>query len=318
MKRPRPTTGVRPSSGGRVSARLLTHQGTARDSLQRLLVNPLQSLMTVMVIGIALLLPSLLILSVSNLSQLGGDLQGTARISVYFHEQTSEEGARELSEHLLADERISSVTLMLPDQAADEFAHLSGLGDILSSLPENPLPTTLTIQPASTDPELLRALAQELAGHEPVDVVQLDLDWVQRLNSMLALGQRAAYGLIVILALAVLFIVGNTIRLAIANRRAEILVMKLVGATNGFVSRPFLYTGFWYGLLGGIAAWLLVLLLMALLSGPVDRLLALYDSTFVLHGPGLAGTAGLLGGSALLGWLGALVSVRQHLRDIEP
>jgi len=316
MRRSRRTAGVRPSSGGRVSARMLTHQSTARDSLQRLLINPLHSLMTIMVIGIALLLPSLLMLSVGNLSQLGGELQGSARISIYLHENTNEDMAFELSERLLTDERVNTVRVMLPQQAAEEFTRMSGLGDILSTLPANPLPTTLEIQPGTTDPALLRALQQELEAHERVDVVQLDLDWVQRLDSMLALSQRAAYGLIVILALAVLFIVGNTIRLAIANRRAEILVMKLVGATDGFVSRPFLYTGFWYGLLGGLAAWLLLVLLMVLLSGPVDRLLFLYDSSFVLQGPGLAGSAVLLGGSALLGWLGALLSVRQHLRDI--
>jgi len=315
---PAHSAGVRRSRGGRLTARLQTHSDTAADSLRRLRSNPLNSLMTIAVIGIALLLPTLLMLGINNLSQLGGELRSVTQISAYLAEGTSDDEALQVSEDLLHDDRIESVHYISPSQAAEEFARYSGFGDVLASLPDNPLPATLQIQPAVTDPAALAELVVMLETLPGMTLVQLDLDWVQRLDAMLQLAQRVTYGMVAILALAVLFIVGNTIRLAIANRRAEILVVKLVGATDGFVARPFLYTGFWYGLLGGVFALLLVMLLMLLLGGPLDRLLGLYDSSFHLQGPGLNGAVLLLGGSAALGWLGALISVRQHLSAIQP
>lgn len=309
---------VQESRGGRFTARLQTHGDTAADSLRRLRSNPLNSLMTIAVIGIALLLPTVLMLGINNLGQLGGELRSVAQISAYFAGTTSDDEALQVSEDLLHDSRIEAVIYISPSQAAEEFARYSGFGDVLAGLPDNPLPPTLQIQPAVTDPQTLADLVAMLESQPGMALVQLDMDWVQRLDAILQLAQRVTYGMVVILALAVLFIVGNTIRLAIANRRAEIQVVKLVGATDGFVARPFLYTGFWYGLLGGLFALLLVLVLMLLLTGPLDRLLGLYDSSFQLQGPGLNGATLLLAGSAALGWLGALISVRQHLTAIQP
>jgi cell division transport system permease protein len=161
-------------------------------------------------------------------------------------------------------------------------------------------------------------LLAELNALAGVESAQLDLAWIARLQRFLDLAQRMSTALMLILALAVLFVVGNTIRLAIEGRRAEIVVVKLVGGTDSYVARPFLYTGFWYGLGGGLLAWLLLSLIMLALSGPLDALLALYGNQHSVHGLSLLPGLILLAGSALLGWLGAWISVRQHLSAIEP
>jgi len=161
-------------------------------------------------------------------------------------------------------------------------------------------------------------LLQALQALPEVEFAQLDLLWLQRLQGLTGIIERAVAALIIILSVAVLFVVGNTIRMAIESRRAEILVVKLVGGSNSFVARPFLYTGFWYGLLGGLFAWLSLLSLLLLFAEPLNSLLDLYGSDFVLQGPGILPAVVLLSGGALLGWLGALLSVMQYLAAIEP
>jgi len=314
----RPSTAARPSRGGRLRTHLATHRQAAVDSLRRLLGQPLASLMTASVIGIALLLPALLLIAIHNLSQFGGDLRQVAQLSAYLQDGVEESQARALQQQLQADPRIHDVDYISPTQAAREFAEVSGFGDVLAMLPENPLPGVLLLQPSQADSDTLRQLQSALEAEPQVALVQLDLLWVQRLDSLLQLAQRVAAALLAVLALAVLFTVGNTIRLAIANRTAEIRVVKLVGGTDSFVARPFLYTGLWFGLAGGALAWLLLSLLLWLLSAPLDRLLTLYDSDFILQAPTLPAIAALLAGSALLGWLGARLSVHQYLRQIEP
>ena len=157
-----------------------------------------------------------------------------------------------------------------------EFQRYSGLGNVLTHLDKNPLPTVLVIQPSESinEPEQLAALQMEIQAQPVVDHVQLDMDWLRRLHELLTLGERVVAALAVLLALGVLLIVGNTLRLAIENRREEIVVIKLVGGTDGFVRRPFLYTGFWYGIGGGVIAILLLLVigLMALAPGTTPGL----------------------------------------------
>ena len=294
------------------------HLQTAKDSLIRLLQQPSSSFMTIAVIGIALLLPSTLYVSMSNLNGLSEGLNNSSRITLYLADNFNENEALEVSEQLLQRDDVLSAVYISPEQAAIEFSAYSGLGDVIDALAANPLPGAIVVTPVSIDANTTRVLAQDLAQISIVDSVQLDLQWVERLAQFLQLAQRISTALMVILAIAVLFIVGNTIRLAIEGRRAEIVVVKLVGGTNSYVARPFLYAGAYYGLAGSLIACLMLNLIMWAISGPASALLALYDSDFVLRSLGLESSVLLLLLGTALGWLGALLSVRQHLVGIEP
>jgi cell division transport system permease protein len=164
----------------------------------------------------------------------------------------------------------------------------------------------------------VQALVTFVEGMGRVDQVQVDLGWLQRLNAMTNILARAVWALSLLLGAAVILVIGNTVRLAIENRRDEILVAKLVGGTDAFVRRPFLYAGAWFGLGGGVVAWVLIQVSLWWLNGPIERLAGLYRSEFVLQGPGFEGAAALIIIAMLLGWLGAWVAVKRHLDDIEP
>tara|TARA_R100001377_G_scaffold3624_3_gene2089 strand:- start:2891 stop:3859 length:969 start_codon:yes stop_codon:yes gene_type:complete len=294
------------------------HLKTARESLKRLLSTPTASLMTVAVIGIALLLPSAVYVSMNNLQALSGGINVGSQISLYLNEDITDEEAFQISERLLQREQIASSEYISPAQAAAEFNAHSGLGDVIDALENNPLPGVIVLSPSSIDSAAASTLLEELSHLPEVQSAQLDLQWVERLQAFLQLTQRASTGLMLILALAVLFVVGNTIRLAIEGRRAEIVVIKLVGGTNSYVARPFLYAGALYGFAGGVLAWLLLSIILLSLRGPANELLALYSSDYQLQGLGAANSLILLTLGAFLGWLGAFISVRQHLSAIEP
>ncbi len=295
-----------------------SHSAIAVQSVRKLLGEPAASAMTVAVIGIALLLPTTLFVAMNNVQILSEGVSESSRITLYLADTLSEAEGRTLSEELLARPDINTGAYISPAQAAEEFREYSGLGDVLSELEENPLPAVIVLSPQDIDEASGAELLAELNGLAGVESAQLDLEWIARLQRFLDLAQRMSTALMLILALAVLFVVGNTIRLAIESRRAEIVVVKLVGGTDSYVARPFLYTGFWYGLGGGLLAWLLLSLIMLALTGPLDALLALYDNQHTVHGLSLLPGLTLLAGSALLGWLGAWISVRQHLSAIEP
>ncbi len=321
MSKRRRETGAKTSNRtarGALQSHWQQHLKIASDSFKRLLQQPSASLMTIAVIGIALLLPSTLFVSMSNLNALSDSINGASKVTLYLHEEHTEGEALKISEQLLQREDVTTTEYISPAQAAEQFSVYSGLGDVIDALDENPLPGAIIVTPASIDADATQALATELAQLSIVDSMQLDLQWVERLQRFLQLVQRASTGLMLILALAVLFIVGNTIRLAIEGRRAEIVVVKLVGGTNSYVARPFLYAGAYYGLAGSILACILLAILMWAISGPARALLALYDSDFQLRTLGLSSTVFLLLIGTGLGWLGALISVRQHLSNIEP
>lgn len=294
------------------------HLQTAKDSLRRLLRQPSATLMTVAVIGIALLLPSALFVTMNNLNALSSGVTSASKITLYLHDEATDAEALEVSEQILSREDVTQTLYVSPDQAAIEFSTYSGLGDVIDALDENPLPGAIVVTPAILNADAAALLAQELGTIDIVSTTQLDLQWVERLQRFLQLAQRASTGLMSILALAVLFIVGNTIRLAIEGRRAEIVVVKLVGGTNRYVARPFLYAGAYYGLAGSLLACILLNLMMWAIQSPAAALLALYDSDFQLHTLGVGFTLLLLALGTLLGWLGAWISVHQHLTAIEP
>lgn len=305
-------------------SRLLTwwlhHLAALRQGLTPLRTAPLASLMTLCVIGIALALPAGLYTVLDAVRGLGNPIEGSAQISVFLKHDIDHPRAQDLVRHLGTRPEIAGLQQISRAQALEEFRKLSGFADALDALPDNPLPAVLVITPAPghTSPEQIERLLKELRGAPETRQVQLDMAWLQRLNALLALGQRGIMVIGAMLALAVLLIVGNTIRLDVQNRRSEIEIIKLVGASDGFVRRPFLYGGLWYGLLGGLIAVLLILLAASLLDAPLEELSALYGGT--LRAPGLSPAAAtvLLGGSALLGLTGAWLTVARHLRAIEP
>lgn len=296
------------------------HRRSCRDSLLRLLQTPMQSLLTWLVIAIAVALPAGLYLGLQNLQQLGDGWQDSAQMSVFLKRSAKPAAIDALRTQLAQNPQIKTIDTIDPASALAEFQRFSGLGDVLNSLDENPLPTVFIVEPAISiqTPEQLDQLKVQIAGQPVIDSVQLDMGWLRRLHELLSLGERLVLSLAALLSLGVLLIIGNTLRLAIENRRDEIIVTKLVGGTNGFVRRPFLYTGFWYGVGGGLFAVLVILLLGLWISGPVSRLVSLYESEYALSGLGMENLALLLLASAFLGWLGAWIAVSRHLRGIEP
>jgi len=299
---------------------LQRHVSVARDSLTRMFHNRLSSIMTAAVIGIALAMPSGLYLLLDNAERLSGSWDGQASLSIFLKESVKPATATRLAETVQGWPEVDSVELITPQQALDEFSRHSGFADVLEALERNPLPTVLIILPvtAHARPTTAEALRDRLGKLPETEFAQLDLQWVQRLSAMIDIARRAVLVIASLLALAVLLVIGNTIRLEIQNRRDEIIVTKLIGATNGFVRRPFLYSGLWYGALGAIFAWLLVEAGFLLLSAPVAKLAGLYQSGFSLQTLPFQLLYLLLGTGILLGLLGSWLAVGRHLSDIEP
>lgn len=296
------------------------HRQVALQSLRRLLGAPMASMLTWLAIGIALALPCGLFIALNNVQQLTTGWDGAARISAFLRDDVSPADGLKLARRFGDRPGIAGARYISREQALDEFRQLSGFGDLLSALPENPLPAVLVLTPSldASTVESLEQLLEELRGTGQVELAQLDLQWVQRLYALLELGRRASLALALVLALGVLLVAGNTIRLAIAGRREEILVVKLVGGTDAFVRRPFLYTGLWYGLGGAVVAWLLIGLGLIWLDAPVSAVASLYQSEFRLSGLSVADTLALAWGGATLGWCGAWLAVARHLGAIAP
>lgn len=294
------------------------HQQVAVDSLDRLLAETASSLLTWSVIGIALALPIFLLLLMENLQQFGSDLDDATQISLYMDLDLSDEDLQEISRDMTLLAEVENVQLISASQALTDFENVSGFGDVLQGLDENPLPAVLLVSPAVEGVAEVEALYLNLESFDGVDSAQLDMEWIQRLYSILDLAQRMTLILAGLLCIGVVLVVGNTVRLAIENRRAEIVVVKLVGGTDAYVARPFLYTGLWYGVGGGLIASVLILLAQFFLKGPVSRMAGLYEGNFNLLGLSISGILLVLIGSGLLGWVGAWLSVLRHLKSIEP
>jgi len=314
-------TGSRTSLAQRFRAYLGHHRQNARDSLLRLLSAPVQSAMTLLVIAIALALPGMLYMGVINIQALSGSIDTSARMTVFLQPDADKADIDALMSRLQAGTGLASVTYISRDQALEQFRESSGFGEVLTLLDENPLPPVLILEPesiADADAGFLETLQGELETNPLVDDVVLDMRWLQRLQGLMAISQRLVLAMAAILGLGVLLVMGNTIRLAIENRREEILVVKLIGGTNGYVRRPFLYSGFWFGLLGGLLAWLMVWAGIFLIREPVAGLASLYQNPFSLIGPDLRQLSLLLAVGALLGLAGSWLAVAQLLHKIEP
>lgn len=294
------------------------HSQSAADSLARVLAQPAASVFTWLVIGVALALPSGLWVVLDNIDRVGGNFASPASLSLFLTMDVDEPAARRLAAELAARPAIRGVVFRSREQALKEFVAESDLADLAAGLPDNPLPHVLILDPATDDGQSLALLAGELAALPAIDEVVLDTLWLQRLQSIMALGRRGVQLLAGLLVAAVVLVLGNTIRLAIEARRDEIVIIKLVGGSNAFVRRPLLYTGMWFGLGGGIIAALLVAGGTALLRAPVATLATSYGSSFRIAGLGLIDSLQLVMLGAFLGLAGAWLAAMRHLREIEP
>jgi cell division transport system permease protein len=296
------------------------HTQAALGSLGRLARSPFGTLLTTLVIALALSLPLALKLLVSNARDATGNFANAVDLSVYFKLDTPIEKAQQLASSARSRADVAQADLIPADAALEEFRQHSGFGTALEALEGNPLPHVLHVQPTadSTSPGDLERLRGYFAAWPEVELVQIDSDWVMRFNAMLDLVRRVLALTMIALGLGIVAIVGNTVRLEIANRRSEIEVVKLIGGSNGFVRRPFLYTGVFYGIVGGLLAWGLLVAAITVLAEPVDRLATLYGSRFTLRGPTPEDVGALIVTGLLLGWLGAWLSASRHLRAIEP
>ncbi|WP_322978866.1 permease-like cell division protein FtsX [Pseudomonas sp. C11] len=297
---------------------LESHRASLVDSLRRLARQPIGSFFTCWVMAVALSLPMGLSLLLDNVEKLGGSWQRAAQISLFLDMSAGDREGQALREQIKALDDVADAEWISREQALEEFQQLSGLGRALKELPENPLPGVVLVTPKEVDKAKLEALRQRLAELPKVEQAQLDLVWVERLTAILKLGDRFVFGLSVLLILALLLVIGNTIRLHIENRRAEIEVIKLVGGTDGYVRRPFLYMGALYGFGAGIFAWLLLAFGLDWLNDAVVRLAGLYGSDFALSGVPSSDGFSLLLGAVLLGYIGAWLAVARHLNELAP
>jgi cell division transport system permease protein len=292
------------------------HRMSARQSLGRLLREPSTTVLTWLVIGIALALPAGLLVTLDNLQRVSGGWEAPGQLSLFLGDAIAQDAAEALASRIAGLPLVSEVELLAPEQALAEFAALSGIADVLGELERNPLPFVILVLPHSpADSADLQAV---LAAEAGVQEVVLDREWLQRLQALLALGRQLVVVLAVLLLSGVLLSLGNTLRLAIESRRDEIVVIKLVGGSDAFVRRPFLYTGIWYGLGGGVMAVLTLAAALGALRGPVQALATSYGSQFTLAMPGIFPALGLLALAAGLGLAGAALAVRRHIAAIEP
>lgn len=305
---------------GWINNYLLRHIQTFFYTLGQISTRPFSTFMTAAVIGIALSLPAALNLLLQNGQEVLQGWNSATQISLFLTQKTGEKSAKKLASTLRKMPEIATVEYISKESALAEFSKHSGFGEALDALEQNPLPAVLLITPeiSQQQPAQISALVERLSKRREVDIAQLDMEWVERLFALMAIGERGVLILSALLALAVLLVIGNTIRLAIQNRRDEIIITKLIGATDSFIRRPFLYTGFWYGLLGGLIALILVQLSLVLLADPVHAVATLYHSSFQLQGIDAKTLIALLSVGSFLGYLGSWIAVGRHLREIEP
>lgn len=298
--------------------RLRLHQRIASGSARRLLQAPASSLITLFVVAVALLLPALLFGLNNNLASLLDGFQDNAQVTLYLQDGISETAGQEVSDNLLTRNDIDGAYYVSPSQALGEFSAASGLEDLLQEMIANPLPAAIVLSPADVSPRAVDELAAQLQELPEVDVVQVDSLWLQRLAAISNLVSVIGSVLTVIVILGLFFVVGNTIKLAIESRKAEIRVIKLIGGSDMYAARPFLYTGLLYGLGGGIMATLLQGIVLTTFNSNLEVLMQLYESNFQLRGFGFMSALFIVATGAAIGWVAALMASLRHIRAINP
>ena len=295
------------------------HVKTASESFGRLVRQPFASLMIVLVIAVTLAIPAALNLAIKNFAAISSSWDEALDFSVFLNTEVSVSEAENIASLIAQRADVADVSLIKADDALEEFKQQSGFGDALDQLSENPLPHALVVRPSPANTaESMILLREELASLPEIDLVQVDTEWVQRFHAILEIVQRTVLIGAGLLGLAIIVIIGNTIRLEIQNRRDEIEVTKLIGASNAFVRRPFLWSGFWYGLFGSLLSLALVWYGLFLLQPTVDRLAGLYQSGIAVLALGARDSLAIIGIGVSLGLLGSWFAAARHMRAIEP
>ena len=294
------------------------HWQAFRLAISRLATSPVTTLLSLIAIGVALALPAggwMLLDNAMKLARSTPTASQMPQISVFMSLRADRKAAREIEAWLKKREGVASVRLVPREDTLARMRTADGLSDVLDALPGNPFPDTFVVAPADDRPEHMEALAAEFRKLPKVEHVQLDSAWARRLDALLKLGRTGVLMLALLLGVGLVAITFNIIRLQVLSQRAEVEVSRLLGATDAFIRRPFIWFGALLGLLGGLAAWLIVGAAALWLTGPVGELARLYGLDISLTPPGDADAAILLGAATLLGWIGALLSLRQALRE---
>ncbi|GLP97821.1 permease-like cell division protein FtsX [Paraferrimonas sedimenticola] len=299
---------------------MVRHLQNATATLGEIWRSPIAAGMTIAVLAVSLSLPAALQVMVKNAEKITASWQQAAEISLFLHDSADERAVKNLLTRVQSYSEVEQVEYIDKSQALAEFQQVSGFGEALALLDANPLPAVVMVTPAQghATPGAASRLLEKLGRESEVDFGRLDIEWLQKLEAIIGMLERTVLALALLLILAVLLVIGNTVRLAIMNRRSEIEVMKLVGATQAFIQRPFLYTGVWYGIIAGALAWVLVQLLVVWLNGAIQPLLGLYQSDFQMESLGATELFSLMFAASALGWVGSYLSVRQHIKAIEP
>ncbi|WP_417344465.1 permease-like cell division protein FtsX [Ferrimonas sp.] len=306
--------------GRRFMAYLQSHFRHLFASLGELWRLPLTSLLTMAVLGISLSLPTVLAVLVKNSAQVQQHWTDPTEISLFLDAGLSEQRLASLQSQLRGMEEVGQVDYFTADDSLADFKAMSQFGEALQYLDDNPLPPVIRVLPSLQyrEVERLQRLKQKLSGLNGVEMARLDLEWLLQLKALMASLSKMAWGVAALLIGAVVLVTANTIRMAITQRQDEIRVMKLVGATNGFIRRPFLYAGIWYGLSASVIAWTCVSAILIWFDGALAEFVSSYQSNFRLEGLSLSELGAMVGTSVLLCWLGAWLSVQRHLTAIEP
>lgn len=296
------------------------HVQAAKQSLELLSRKPLSTFMTVVVIGMALAIPTLFGLLTNNLSKLTVGWQQGGNISLYLAPALSSADQQHLLQQIRATPGVGKATLKSPEEGLAELTKQEGMQDVMRYLPENPLPAVIDVSPAADKnaPAQVDLLARELQKLPHIDQAKLDMEWISRLHAIVAFTGNAASVLMALLALAVVLIIGNTLRLGIHTRHEEIQILKLVGAPDSFILRPFLYSGAWYGVAGAFLAAFLVNMVIFTLGNAINQLAFVYQMHYPLDLLSIRQILLLLLFAIILGWLGARLSVKRQLASIEP
>ncbi|MEK6730583.1 MAG: permease-like cell division protein FtsX [Pseudomonadota bacterium] len=295
------------------------HKKALKTSLKHFTITPVTALLTCIVIGVVLTLPMGLFVFLKNIQVISHNLHNSAQITLYTNMNVSTDQITQLEQTLRANSDIQNFQYISPENGLKEFQQQAGFGDVLAELKDNPLPGVFIVYPKPSINTTAQAqnLLTQLENIHNVDSAQLDMNWLNKLNAMVLFGHHLAYVIMTIFFFAVLLIISYTIRLNTQNYQDEIRVIKLLGGTNRFIARPFLYNGMFYGLFGGIIAWLLISGVIWTLQNPMTELANLYGATFNITGLNLRLTVLLLGGGMLLGYFGSRLSVSRYIRNVD-
>lgn len=311
-------TATQPNMLQKLLRGIFTHLRQAITSLGELWRSPLWTLITVAVLGVSMTLPTTLHLLVKNIQQVSRSYDQSFEISLFLQNDTTPTEIATLVTLLQGDPQVAKVRLIDKAAAMTEFKQQSGFGEALAFLDQNPLPDVLLVTPKINQPAAAEVLMQKLQKERYVELAKLDISWLERLAALMNLLQQAVYTIAILLLSAALLVIGNTIRLSIMDKKAEIEVMKLVGATDAFIQRPFLYTGIWLGVFGGFLAFVVVEVMLWWLRSAIATVTQLYQSDFVLNSLSMQEFGWLMLIAVSLGLVGSYIAVRSHIKAIEP